>query len=92
MRMREITEEDAQAYLAFNRALVKESDYLLLEPGEQTMNIEEQKRRINKMLSMDRATIIVAEQADHIIGQGTKKHSLVVNGAYVDEYVMAKLV
>jgi len=138
---------------------------MMLEPGERTITVEEQREDIERLLSKENSTIIVAEEAGQLVGylavlggefkrnkhtayiiigilqaftgrgvgsklftaveqwahqnaihrleltvmahnkagialykkrgfeiEGTKKHSLLVNGQYIDEYYMAKLV
>ncbi|WP_025026937.1 GNAT family N-acetyltransferase [Caldalkalibacillus mannanilyticus] len=165
MIIREIREEDAENYLEFNNRLLAETDFLLYESGERSMSVEEQKERINRLLSSERSMILIAEDNDNIIGhigaiggtarrnrhslyiivgirkqyhgrgvgtrlfeelenwakekdfhrleltvmahneaaislyrkrgfevEGTKKHSLLVKGTYIDELYMSKLI
>ena len=162
--IREIREGDAQNFLQLCRRLDEETQFMLLEPGERRITVEEQRQRIVALLAHKHQTILVAENESQLVGylaaigsdyrrnrhsvylgtgirqaftgqgigtqlfmaleqwarerdlhrleltvmvhneraiglykkmgfeiEGVKRHSLVVKGAYVDEYYMAKL-
>lgn len=156
--------DDAEQILRLGHQLDAETQFMVLEPGERQVTVEQQRQRIQSLLDSANSTLFVAEQAGVIVGylaayggewrrirhsaylvigiaqaytgqgigaqlfnrleqwalaqqlhrlelnvmthnerairlytkmgfqiEGTKKHSLLVNGAYVDEYYMAKL-
>jgi RimJ/RimL family protein N-acetyltransferase len=162
--IRPIRAEDAEDFLILARILDQETSFMLLEPGERTLTVAEQREQIVHLLSRTNHTMLVAEDADRLIGylgaaggayrrnrhavhialgilqaytgqgigqrllaaletwararalhrveltvmahnarairlykrmgfaiEGTKRHALLVNGTYVDEYYMAKL-
>ena len=165
MLIREICEDDAEKFLDLGKKLVEETQFMMLEPGERLITVEEQRERIKRLLSRDNQTILVVEIKNQMIGylaalggeyrrnrrsvhivigilhdftsqgigtqlfkemeswahkqsvhrleltvmahntialglykkmgfeiEGTKRDSLLVNGQYVDEYFMAKLI
>ncbi|WP_371809581.1 N-acetyltransferase family protein [Halobacillus sp. Marseille-Q1614] len=61
MIIRHITPADAPAFLQLINKVEKESEYMLMEPGERDSNIEEEKEKIKKITSMPNSTIMVAE-------------------------------
>ena len=70
--IREICENDAEAFLALCQQLDQETQFMLLEPGERIITVEEQRERIRTLLATDNHTILVAE--DHqgqLVGQLT---------------------
>ncbi|MDQ4120750.1 MAG: GNAT family N-acetyltransferase [Acidobacteriota bacterium] len=162
--IRQIQEADAALFLELCHRLDKETQFMMLEPGERKTSLEEQSQQIRNILLMDNQTILVAEAGNEIIGyvaalggdfrrnrhcaqivigvlqvfsgqgvgtklflglehwarqnsihrleltvmahndravklyrkmgyeiEGTKRDSLLVNGSYVDEYYMGKL-
>ncbi len=162
--IRLITEKDAQKYYDFWQNLVNETTFMLMNPDDLNITVEEHKIHIQNLLSKDNHTIFVKEKNDQLIGcvivrggelkknrhsayvvigilqkyvgqglgkqlfirseewakqhqihrleltvmthnqraialyekmgffkEGTKKDSLVLNGEYIDEFFMAKL-
>jgi RimJ/RimL family protein N-acetyltransferase len=162
MLIRHICEDDAEAFLRLCRQLDQETTFMMLEPGERTTTVEQQRERIKNVLSV--GTIFVADHNGELVGylsaaggayrrnrhnvyivigilqafagqgigtrlftdmeswarergahrlelsvivnnergialyrkmgfevEGTKRDSMLVNGAYVDEYYMAKM-
>lgn len=156
--------DDAEQILRLGHQLDAETQFMVLEPGERQLTVEQQRQRIESILGDGNSMILVAEHAGVIVGflaayggewrrirhsaylvigimqaytgqgigaqlftaleawaldhqlhrlelnvmthnerairlytkmgfqiEGTKKDSLLVNGAYVDEYYMAKL-
>jgi RimJ/RimL family protein N-acetyltransferase len=59
--IREIREGDARKFLALCKQLDQETQFMLLEPGERVITVEEQRKRIKGILSRDNQTILVAE-------------------------------
>jgi len=164
MLIRKITTNDAEAFLNLCHKLDNETQFMLLEPEERTITIDEQINQIENIISSNNKIIYVAENNNQLIGyisadggnykrnkhavyivmgilqaytgqgigtmllkelekwayqnkihrleltvmvhnkaglalykkigfeiEGIKKHSLLINGSYVDEYYMAKL-
>ena len=63
LQTREIRENDAELFLSLCHQLDRETQFMLLEPGERTITNDEQRERINGILASDNQTILVAE--DH---------------------------
>jgi RimJ/RimL family protein N-acetyltransferase len=164
MIVRTIRASDAEQFLNLCKKLDTETQFMMLEPGERVITLEEQRTQIEHLLKYENQTIFVAEHSDQLVGylaalggkfrrnrhsvyivtgilqaftgqgigtklfqaleewthqhhihrleltvmthnnagvalykkkgfeiEGTKRHSLLVNGQYVDEYYMAKL-
>lgn len=64
--IRPIRAEDAPAFLNLTLALDRETAFMMLEPGERTTTVDEQRRRIETLLAADNQMIFVA--ADHQAG------------------------
>lgn len=164
MNIRTIQPEDARQFLNLCKKLDKETQFMMLEPGERTTTVEEQQDQLEHLLSRDNQMIFIAEHDGQLAGylgayggefhrnrhsvyivigilqafmgrglgtrlftaleqwacqhsihrieltvmahneagialyrrrgfeiEGVKKHSLLVDGQYVDEYYMARL-
>ena len=164
MIIRMIRESDAGQFLNLCKKLDTETQFMMLEPGERTTTVEEQRDQIEHLLLVENQAILVAEQDGQLVGylggfggdfkrikqrvyivigilqdftgqgigtklflaleewahqrrihrleltvmthnkagialykkqgfeiEGKRRHSLLVNGQYVDEYYMAKL-
>ena len=59
--IREVCEEDAERFLALCHQLDWETQFMLLEPGERSITLEEQRERIKSILARDNQTILVAQ-------------------------------
>ncbi len=68
MEIREITVEDAENFLNLCKKLDKETKFLLFEPGERNISVEEQRNHIEKVLESDKQTILVVEESDELVG------------------------
>jgi RimJ/RimL family protein N-acetyltransferase len=68
MIIREIREDDAVQYINFNNQLFSETDFLLFEPGERQISIEDQKARIKSILSSKNTTFFVVEDNGELVG------------------------
>ena len=66
--IREIQESDAAAFLELCLALDSETKFMMLEPGERTLNVDEQRERICSLASRENATILVAEVDSQLVG------------------------
>lgn len=68
MNIRTIRESDNEQFLHLGKLLDEETQFMLLEPGERTMSVEEQTRRIRNVLSHDNQMIFVAEHDRQLVG------------------------
>jgi len=59
--IREVCEEDAERFLTLCHQLDRETQFMLLEPGERVITLEEQRERIKSILARDNQTILVAQ-------------------------------
>lgn len=66
--VREIAEIDAQDFLTLCQTLDKETEFMMLEPGERMMSVEEQRIRIQEALFHVNQTILVAEYDGRLVG------------------------
>lgn len=66
--LRTIRAEDAQQFLALCRQLDQETHFMMLEPGERTTTVDQQRERINRVLAQPNQTILVAEEDGELIG------------------------
>ncbi|GMO00566.1 GNAT family N-acetyltransferase [Parageobacillus thermoglucosidasius] len=164
MNIRHVTVDDAEALAHLILQVEKESEFMLFEAGERTLDAEQQRGQIEAMQNEENSTILMAEAEGKLVGylaarggrarrnkhtvyivigvlasyrgkgvgtllftelerwartkgihrleltvvadnqraislyrkmgfeqEGIKRHSLLINGKYVDEYYMAKL-
>lgn len=68
MNIRAIRESDSEQFLFLGKLLDQETQFMMLEPGERTMTIEEQSQRIKSVLSRNNQMIFVAEHEDRLVG------------------------
>ena len=68
LEVREINEGDAAAFLDLLTRIDAETDYMMLEAGERTTTVGEQRQRISDMLSKENQTILVATLAGQLVG------------------------
>lgn len=66
--IRPIHEDDAAAYLELGLQLDRETQFLMLEPGERTQDVEEQRRRIRATLESQNRMTFVAEADGALVG------------------------
>jgi RimJ/RimL family protein N-acetyltransferase len=66
--IRALTESDAEAFLEMCRAMDSETKFMLLEPGERTLTVDEQRERIRSLEERENATILVAESYGQLHG------------------------
>ncbi|MCM3586717.1 GNAT family N-acetyltransferase [Mesobacillus maritimus] len=76
MIIREINEQDALALGNLIRQVENESEFMLMEPGERKIDVEQQKKWIKSMQNQENSTIIVAEKDNHLLG-----YLLVIGGS-----------
>lgn len=99
MHIRTATIEDAAAVVAFFQKLYAETRFMLFEPGEAVPTVSEQAQRIQRGIETTSGTMLLCEADNQLIGvcYGTRgiakrtRHSLYIEGRYVNEYSMAKL-
>jgi RimJ/RimL family protein N-acetyltransferase len=66
--LRTIREEDAEQFLSLCRQLDEETHFMMLEPGERTTTVAQQRERIHKVLAQANQTILVAEADGKLVG------------------------
>lgn len=68
MKIRAIRESDSEPFLLLGKALDEETQFMMLEPGERTLTVEEQTQRIKNVLSQDNQMIFVVEHENQLAG------------------------
>lgn len=66
--IREICVDDAESYLKLKHKLDAETKFMLLEPGERTTSLEDQKKQIAEMLTNSNQMTFVAENDGLLVG------------------------
>lgn len=66
--LRTIREGDAEQFLSLCRQLDEETHFMLLEPGERTTTLDQQRERIQRILGQANQTIFVAEAEGRLVG------------------------
>ena len=68
MIIRSIREDDSGNFLLLCKQLDQETQFMLLEPGERTTTLEQQRQKIQDLLSQDNQAIFVAEHQYQLVG------------------------
>lgn len=68
MSIRPITENDSEQFLVLCKSLDQETQFMMLEPGERTMTVDEQRQRIQSVLSQANQMIFVVETESRLVG------------------------
>jgi RimJ/RimL family protein N-acetyltransferase len=68
LTIRHIRETDAEPFLALSKQLDQETTFRLLEPGERTTSIEDQRDIIRRFHSADNHALLVAEWDGRLVG------------------------
>lgn len=68
MNIRAIRENDNEQFLVLGKLLDQETQFMMLEPGERTITVEEQAQRIKNVLSQANQMIFVAEHENRLVG------------------------
>jgi RimJ/RimL family protein N-acetyltransferase len=69
MKIREVTLNDAAEMVLLMKQVEKEAEYMLFEPGERNITIEQQSKTIESMKKEgSKSTIFVAEDNDKLVG------------------------
>ena len=66
--IKQITVDDAEAYLDLRAQLDAETKFMLLEPGERKMTIEQERERLTALLATDNSMVFLAMHAGEPIG------------------------
>ncbi len=68
LTVRHIRETDADRFLALSNQLDRETPFRLLEPGERTTTVDEQRDIIRRFQSADNHALLVAEWDGRLVG------------------------
>jgi RimJ/RimL family protein N-acetyltransferase len=68
MFVREVRESDAESLVALIKQVEKESEFMLMEPGERQITPEQQQQRIHSIQKNENSTIFVAEYEEQLVG------------------------
>ncbi len=68
LTVRHVRESDAEAFLALSTELDQETSFRLLEAGERTTTVEEQREIIRRFQSTDNHALLVAEWDGEFVG------------------------
>ncbi len=68
MMIRTIRPNDADQFLSLCKKLDDETQFMMLEPGERTTTVEEQRDYIARLLSRENSTMIVVEHEGQLVG------------------------
>lgn len=68
MELRHINSEDAEAFVQLIKDVENDAQYMLYEPQERKLLVEEQRERIDKIEQDQGSTIFVAEDSGRLIG------------------------
>jgi len=66
--IRQVTIEDAEAYLNLRGQLDHETKFMMLEPGERQITIEQERERLTALLATDNSMVFLAENDGEPIG------------------------
>lgn len=66
--IRAITESDSEQFLLLCKCLDRETQFMMLEPGERTTNVEEQRHLIQNILASENQTIFVVDDESRLVG------------------------
>jgi RimJ/RimL family protein N-acetyltransferase len=67
-KVRRADESDSAAIIELRRALMTETSFMLLEPGEFQESAEEEAKRIGRLNARDNCLMLLAEEDSHPIG------------------------
>ncbi|MGA9288344.1 MAG: GNAT family N-acetyltransferase [Anaerobacillus sp.] len=68
MRIRQISPDDAEAFVQVITEVENQAQFMLFEAGERSLTVDEQRRRIEKLEKDRHSRIIVAEESRKLIG------------------------
>jgi RimJ/RimL family protein N-acetyltransferase len=67
-KVRSADESDAAAVIELRRALLAETSFMLWEPGEFQVSVDEEAKRISRLNARDNCLMLLAEEDGHPIG------------------------
>jgi RimJ/RimL family protein N-acetyltransferase len=68
MKIRQINTTDAAAFVQLVQQVEREAEYMLFEPEERNISVEQQRKRIEAIEQEEHAAIFLAENAHHLTG------------------------
>jgi RimJ/RimL family protein N-acetyltransferase len=68
MNIRAIRESDSEQFILLGKLLDEETQFMMLEPGERILTVEEQTQKIKSVLSQDNQIIFVVEHENQLVG------------------------
>ncbi|GMA64190.1 GNAT family N-acetyltransferase [Alicyclobacillus fastidiosus] len=68
MKIRQIREDDSENYIELCKRLDQETQFMMLEPDERTINVQQQRDAINSLLATGNSMIFVAEDNGKLVG------------------------
>ena len=86
MVIREITVDDAAAFLALRRKLDEETKFMMYEPGERKTTVDQQRNELEQLLLERTSLIVVCEMDNRLVGALTARRmnlNRVNHSAYV---------
>lgn len=66
--VRSIQESDAEPFIALRRQIFGETKFMLIEPDEVRLSVDEQRSRIKSILSCSNSHIFIAEDEGKLVG------------------------
>jgi RimJ/RimL family protein N-acetyltransferase len=66
--IRPLSPDDAAAFLELRRHIDEETKFMMLEPGERQITVEQERERLRNLLKADNKAFFVAEEAGELIG------------------------
>jgi RimJ/RimL family protein N-acetyltransferase len=106
LRVREATPNDAAGIISLFNVIYAETTFMLLEPGEWNPTVEEQARlaaleawaranglhRLELTVQVHNRRAIALYEKCGFEREGVKRHSLNIEGTFIDELYMSKLI
>jgi RimJ/RimL family protein N-acetyltransferase len=68
MVIRQIQVQDAEKFLSLCKKLDEETKFMLFEPGERDITVDDQRKQIEAALKAENQNIFVAETSDKLVG------------------------
>ena len=66
--IRQVTVEDAERFLQLRQQIDRETKFMMLEPGERQLTIEQERERLKNILAADNQMTFLAEDDRQIVG------------------------
>src|SRR5690625_689198 len=68
MKIRQINTADAEKFIQLVQQVERETTYMLFEPGERAISVEQQRQRIKAIEQKEGSAIFLAEKEHHLAG------------------------